>query len=131
MIPTLSHIDHLVLTVANIAATVDFFEKLGMRAETFHPTDGSTRIALKFGNQKINLHEADRTFEPKAKTATTGSADICLITPEALSDWVTHLTARSIKIEDGPVLRTGATGKIESLYVRDPDGNLIEISRYL
>ena len=128
---TLTHIDHFVLTVRDIAATVAFYEKLGMQAETFSPADGSTRIALKFGNQKINLHETGKEFEPKAKTPTTGAADFCLITNAPLTDWITHLGSRNVEVEQGPVPRTGATGKITSIYLRDPDRNLIEISRYL
>lgn len=131
MIPKLSHIDHFVLTVSDIAATIKFYEKLGMQAETFCPTDGSTRTSLKFGDQKINLHEAGHEFDPKADKPTAGSADFCLITTADLTDWIAHLTAQNIEIEQGPVARTGATGKIESLYLRDPDQNLIEISRYI
>jgi len=131
MKPTLTHIDHFVLTISDIAATVVFYEKLGMQAQTFHPTDGTTRTALKFGNQKINLHEFGREYEPKANTPTTGSADFCLITTTNLADWITHLTSQNIKIDEGPVFRTGAIGKIASIYLRDPDQNLIEISRHI
>ena len=131
MIPTLSHIDHFVLTVSEIATTVTFYGFLGMQAETFQPNDGSTRTALKFGNQKINLHEAGREFDPKAHSPTTGSADFCLITETPLAEWVTHLTTQNIEIEQGPIRRTGATGQIESIYLRDPDQNLIEISHYI
>ena len=131
MSPTLSHIDHFVLTVRNIPATVAFYEKLGMQTETFQPADGTTRTALKFGNQKINLHEAGYEFEPKAETPTAGSADFCLITKTPLSGWITHLATNSITIEKGPVSRTGAMGPIQSLYIRDPDRNLVEISHYI
>ncbi len=131
MTPILSHIDHLVLTVRDITATVVFYEKLGMLAETFQPADGSTRTMLKFGHQKINLHEAGREFSPKAKTPTTGSADFCLISGTPLADWIIHLATQNIEIEQGPIARTGAIGNIESIYLRDPDRNLIEISRYI
>ena len=130
MTPTITHIDHIVLTVRDIRATVAFYKALGMQAETFLPADGSSRTALTFGNQKINLHQAGHEFEPKAHKPTAGSADFCLITSAQLSDWIAHLHGHNIKIEEGPVPRTGATGKIESLYLRDPDQNLIEISRY-
>ena len=131
MIPALSYIDHFVLTVRNISAAVSFYEKLGMQSETFHPIDGSSRTALKFGRQKINLHESGHEFEPKANAPTAGAADFCLITSTNLTDWIAHLTSQGIKTEEGPVFRTGATGKIESIYLRDPDQNLIEISQYI
>ncbi|MEM9581591.1 MAG: VOC family protein [Pseudomonadota bacterium] len=129
MRPSVTALDHLVLTVADIDATCAFYrDVLGMGVEQFSPADGSTRTALRFGAQKINLHEAGAEFEPKAQRATAGSADLCFLSDQALSDWQTHLAAQSIAVIDGPVARTGATGPILSLYIRDPDGNLIEIS---
>jgi len=122
-------LDHLVLTVADIARTVAFYvDVLGMAAETFRPADGTTRTALKFGQQKINLHLAGAEFEPKAKRTIPGSADLCFLTKVPLSDWQAHLTDLGIPIELGPVPRAGATGPITSIYLRDPDGNLIEVA---
>ncbi len=127
--PTVTALDHLVLTVADIAATVGFYEDvLGMQAEQFTPADGSTRWALKFGAQKINLHQAGQEFEPKAKTPLPGSADLCFLTETPLDEWQAHLAASGVALEEGPVKRTGARGPILSLYIRDPDGNLIEVS---
>lgn len=127
--PKLDRLDHLVLTVANIAATVKFYEDvLGMSGAAFTTADGEVRTALKFGQSKINLHQRGAEFEPKAAQATVGSADLCFLTLTPLEDWQSHLTATGITIEDGPVRRTGATGPLNSIYVRDPDGNLIEIA---
>ncbi|MFZ3580574.1 VOC family protein [Loktanella sp. DJP18] len=127
--PRLTTIDHLVLTVADIAATVAFYEDvLGMTAQTFTPSDGSTRSALTFGAQKINLHPADRPFDPKALHPTPGSADLCFLTDADLSDWQAHFTTLNVPVIEGPVRRTGARGLILSLYIRDPDGNLIEVA---
>lgn len=124
--PVLSGLDHLVLTVADMQATVAFYrDVLGMQVETFRPADGSTRTALTFGVQKINLHPADAPFEPRAAAATPGSADLCFLSETPLAQWQAALGDRVIA---GPVPRTGATGPILSLYLRDPDGNLIEIS---
>ena len=124
----ISHINHLILTVADISATVDFYEKiLGMRAISF----GSGRIALEFGNQKINLHQLGSEFEPKAQNIQAGSADLCFITTTELSNAMQHVKDHGITIIEGPVKRTGAQGSIISFYFRDPDGNLIEISTYL
>lgn len=132
MTPKLTSLDHLVLTVANLRDTIAFYETvLGMQAEEFRPADGSSRWALSFGAQKINLHEAGREFKPNAKVATAGSADLCFLSNTDLDDWTDHLTANHIKIIEGPIKRTGATGPILSIYVRDPDGNLIEISNLL
>jgi len=129
MAPKLASLDHLVLTVRNIEQTTDFYAGvLGMTAEEFYPGDGSRRSALKFGKQKINLHLAGAEFEPKAQTPTPGAADLCFLSETPLSEWKVHLKASEIPIEEGPVARSGATGPIQSLYVRDPDGNLIEIS---
>ncbi len=125
----LETLDHLVLTVANIDATLRFYQAvLGMQAEQFRPADGTTRTALKFGSQKINLHQAGAEFEPKARRATPGMADLFFLTETELGEWQGHLEANGIEIEEGPIGRTGATGPILSLYIRDPDGNLIEIS---
>ncbi len=127
--PTLAALDHLVLTVADLGATRAFYTGvLGMEAVSFTPADGSTRWALSFGRQKINLHQAGAEFDPKAAHPTPGSADLCFLTETPLTDWQAHLAAHDIPIIDGPVARTGATGPILSLYIRDPDGNLIEIS---
>jgi catechol 2,3-dioxygenase-like lactoylglutathione lyase family enzyme len=122
-----SRLDHLVLTVASIDTTVDFYTRvLGMKAVTF----GAGRTALLFGNSKINLHEAGREFEPKARHPLPGSADICLIVDDDMADVMAGLSAAGVAIEEGPVPRTGATGPIISCYLRDPDGNLIELSNY-
>lgn len=125
---TVTALDHLVLTVQDIGATLEFYTKaLGMQAETFAPADGSIRTALRFGAQKINLHEAASPFDPKADRPTPGSADLCFLTDVPLQDWQAQFDTMGIAIVNGPVPRTGATGPILSIYVRDPDGNLIEI----
>jgi catechol 2,3-dioxygenase-like lactoylglutathione lyase family enzyme len=124
----IDRLDHLVLTVADIDRTVMFYRKvLGMQPVTF----AGGRRALAFGNAKINLHQAGREFEPKAARPTPGSADICLVAADPLGGVCADLTAQAVVIEEGPVRRTGATGPIQSVYIRDPDGNLIEISNYL
>ena len=121
-------LDHLVLTVKNIEATATFYAKvLGMEIITF----GEGRKALLFGSQKINLHQHGNEFEPKALRPTPGSADLCFITSIPLPDVEKHLSACSTPIVDGPVQRTGATGKLLSIYLRDPDNNLLEISNYI
>ncbi|ANL70448.1 glyoxalase/bleomycin resistance protein/dioxygenase family protein [Rhizobium phaseoli] len=121
----IDRLDHLVLTVADITATCDFYSRiLGMSVETF--ADG--RKALKFGRQKINLHQAGHEFEPKARHATPGSGDLCFIAETPLADVIAHLQTGGIVIEEGPVERTGASGRLRSVYFRDPDGNLIEVS---
>jgi len=123
----IERLDHLVLTVKDISATCDFYSRvLGMKVVTF----GQNRKALAFGCQKINLHEAGHEMEPKAHRPTPGSADLCFITPVPLQEVVDHLGRCGAKIIEGPVKRTGARGPIESVYLRDPDGNLIEISNY-
>lgn len=125
-------LDHLVLTVRDIDATVAFYERvLGMKAVQFTPADGSRRVALGFGRQKINLHQQGREFEPKAQTPMPGSADLCFLTARPLEDVIAHLKACDVAIAEGPVRRTGATGPILSVYLRDPDGNLLEISNAL
>lgn len=129
MTPTLTSLDHLVLTVADIPTTLRFYETaLGMTPTPFTVADGTTRYALLFGSMKINLHQRGAEFEPKAHQPLTGSADLCFLTQSPLTDWATHLAACGVQIEIGPIARTGATGPITSLYVRDPDKNLIEIS---
>lgn len=122
-----NRLDHLVLTVASIEATVDFYTRvLGMEAIIF----GTGRTALRFGTSKINLHQAGKEFEPKALRPTPGSADICLIVDDDIAAVIADLTGAGITIEEGPVDRTGATGPIVSCYLRDPDQNLIELSNY-
>lgn len=120
-------IDHMVLTVKNIQKTIDFYSSiLGMHQETF----GAGRRALSFGQQKFNLHEIGNEFEPKAKIPTPGSVDICLIASTPVTEILDFLKAMNVNIEQGPIFRTGAVGKINSIYIRDPDENLIEISNY-
>lgn len=124
----IDHLDHLVLTVADIETTVDFYTRvLGMQLVTF----GEGRKALAFGNQKINLHQAGYEFEPKAERPAPGSADLCFIVATSLDDVIAHLNERGVAIIEGPVQRTGATGRIRSVYLRDPDQNLIELSNRL
>jgi catechol 2,3-dioxygenase-like lactoylglutathione lyase family enzyme len=121
-------LDHLVLTVADIDRTRDFYKRvLSMEPVVF----GEGRHALAFGAQKINLHEAGREFEPKAAAPTPGSADLCFLTNSSVAEVVEHLEANSVEIIEGPVRRTGATGPIMSVYFRDPDGNLLEVSNRL
>jgi catechol 2,3-dioxygenase-like lactoylglutathione lyase family enzyme len=123
----IDRLDHLVLTVADIDRTCDFYGRvLGMQVVTF----GAGRKALQFGRQKINLHQAGREFEPKALKPTAGSGDLCFIAAIPLSTVIAHLRAVQAPIEEGPVERTGATGPIRSVYIRDPDQNLIEIATY-
>lgn len=121
----LDRIDHLVLTVRNIDHTCDFYTRvLGMKAVTF----GNGRKALAFGDQKLNLHQYGKEFEPKADKPTPGSVDICFITNDPLDQVIRHLEEAGVKVLEGPVRRTGAKGPIVSVYIRDPDNNLIEIS---
>ena len=117
-------LDHLVLTVRDLAATCAFYQALGMDVRTF----ASGRTALHFGGQKINLHEAGREFEPKAAKPTPGSADLCFLLAGPLADAIARLKQAGIAIVEGPVERTGAQGPMTSVYCRDPDGNLIELS---
>lgn len=120
-------IDHLVLTVKDIDATCSFYARvLGMTVTTLH----GTRKALSFGVQKINLHPYGKEFDPKAKAPTPGSADLCFITSVPIRDVITHLASCGVNLLEGPVHRTGAKGPMVSVYFRDPDGNLIEISNY-
>lgn len=123
----IEHIDHLVLTVADLEKTCDFYSRvLGMRAVTFE----GERRALVFGGQKINLHEAGKEFEPHAAHPTPGSADICFVTDTSLKEVLGQLEAHGVEVAEGPVGRTGALGRMQSVYFRDPDGNLIEVSNY-
>jgi len=123
----IDHLDHLVLTVSNIDTTVAFYTSaLGMELVTF-----DSRKALRFGEQKINLHQAGNEFEPKAAHPTPGSVDLCFITKTSLEDVISHLISKGYAIELGPVERTGAVGRMRSIYLRDPDSNLIEISNYV
>lgn len=121
----ITNIDHIVLTVKNINKTVQFYESvLGMVGESF----GEGRIALKFGNQKINLHEHGNEFEPRANKPTPGSEDLCFLTKTKLEVVMKHVKSKGVKIIEGPVTRMGATGPIISFYFRDPDQNLIEVA---
>lgn len=123
----ISRLDHLVLTVKNINESCEFYSKaLGMDIVTF----GEGRKALSFGQQKINLHQFGSEFEPKANSPTPGSADLCLISAVPLDQVIKHLQKIGISILEGPVTRTGAIGPISSVYFRDPDENLIEVSVY-
>lgn len=129
MTPMLRKLDHLVLTVADVAVSIAFYrDVLGMTVEEFRPADGSIRTALRFGEQKINLHLAGAEFRPHGRVPMPGSGDLCFLTDAPLEDWEEHLAAQGVAIEEGPVMRNGAAGAICSIYLRDPDGNLIEVS---
>jgi catechol 2,3-dioxygenase-like lactoylglutathione lyase family enzyme len=119
-------LDHLVLTVASLETSIDFYS----RVMGFEAVEKDGRWALKFGEQKINLHQADHTFEPKARKPTTGSGDLCFITENAPEVTMERLKAYGIAVEEGPVERNGALGAMVSVYFRDPDGNLLEVSQY-
>ena len=123
----IDRIDHLVLTVADLDRTLAFYTQvLGMTAETF----GEGRTALRFGQQKINLHVRGAEFEPRAAAAGTGTADFCLVTSTPLEEVQAELAASSVPVEVGPVTKQGALGPMQSVYVRDPDRNLVELSTY-
>lgn len=125
--PMITGIDHFVLTVASLETTLDFYERvLGMRRSLVAGRPAS----LLFGNQKINVHQRDKTFEPKAAAPTSGSGDFCLVTDWSIESVLAQLTAAGIQPELGPVARNGAHGPMTSIYFRDPDGNLVEVSRY-
>lgn len=124
----ISHLDHLVLTVADIPRTVRFYsEVLGMKIVSI----GDGRDALSFGNQMIKLHEAGRELQPNAARATPGSADLCFIADEPVEGLFQMLATHGIDVVEGPVVRAGSCGPILSVYFRDPDGNLIEVSNAL
>ena len=122
---TLEKLDHLVLPVSDIDAIATFYTTyLGMEKRIF----GDDRVALHFGDQKINLHPAGWDYEPKARVSIAGSADLCFIVSERVESLQTKLVQLGVDIIEGPVERTGATGRLRSIYIRDPDGNLIELS---
>ena len=124
----IDHIDHIVLTTRDLPGCLKFYcEVLGMKHETFQ-TPTETRIALKFGNQKINVHQWGREYTPRAHVAAPGTLDLCFIAAVPLEEVIKNLENNKIKILEGPVMKTGATSKIRSVYVRDPDLNLVEIS---
>jgi catechol 2,3-dioxygenase-like lactoylglutathione lyase family enzyme len=123
----IERIDHLVLTVSDVERTCEFYSQvLGLRVITFE----GDRRALTFGEQKINLHQAGKEFEPHAAHPTPGSADFCFVTGTPINDVLEKLQAQEIEVVEGPVRRVGALGSMESVYFRDPDGNLIEVSNY-
>ena len=123
----IDHIDHIVLTTRDRDGCIRFYTQvLGMKLESF----GENRLALSFGSQKINLHEWGREFTPRAHVAAPGTLDLCFIASVSLEDVVARLKAFNVGIIEGPVMKTGAQGPIRSVYVRDPDLNLVEISVY-
>ena len=125
-------LDHIVLTVSDIEETTRFYERaLGFERELFRGPDGQPRYALRFGNQKINLQDRATDTPTKAKTPTLGAGDFCLIAALPLDQVLAHLRAQNIPIVAGPVPRRGALGPLRSLYVRDPDGNLVEVAEYV
>ena len=124
----IDHLDHLVLTTIDADACIDFYTRvLGMRLETF----AGGRQALRFGNQKINLHRRGQEYEPKAHLPVPGALDLCFIADRPLAAVIEHLRESGWPIVEGPVDRTGATGGLRSIYLRDPDLNLIEVSEPL
>ena len=126
------HIDHIVLTVADIEATTRFYERaLELKRETFRGPDGQQRYALTFGRQKINLQDRSTVTPTKAARPTFGAGDFCLIAAVPLDEVIAHLNAEDIALEAGPVPRRGAIGALRSVYFRDPDGNLVEVAEYV
>jgi catechol 2,3-dioxygenase-like lactoylglutathione lyase family enzyme len=124
----ISHIDHLVLTVRSLDDTCSFYQRV-LRFER-KDTPGEP-TSLSFGSCKLNVHEVRHTFEPKARVPTSGAGDFCLITMEPMEKVIGHLRSEGVAIEEGPVKRNGAQGKMMSVYFRDPDENLVEVSRYV
>jgi catechol 2,3-dioxygenase-like lactoylglutathione lyase family enzyme len=123
----IDRIDHIVITAFDLDRTIDFYSRvMGMEPITF----AGGRRGLAFGRQKINLHQSGREFEPKALKPTPGSMDLCFITETPLDDVIGHLKSHGVAIAQGPVEKTGALGPMMSVYFRDPDGNLIEVSNY-
>jgi catechol 2,3-dioxygenase-like lactoylglutathione lyase family enzyme len=123
----IDRIDHIVITAFDVERTLDFYSKvMGMEAITF----AGGRRGLAFGKQKINLHQSGREFEPKALKPVPGSMDLCFITETPLAEVISHLKSHGVAIAQGPVEKTGAQGPMMSVYFRDPDGNLIEVSNY-
>ena len=129
----ISSIDHIVMYVADMSKTIDFYcSVLGTTMVEFvPPTDGRARKSLHFGKQKINLHDAASPYVPHAKAPQAGSVDLCFISSQSLDDWQVHLANHDVYVVEGPVRKTGANGALVSLYIRDPDGNLIDISNYI
>ena len=130
----LEKIDHVVITVKDVKKTIDFYTNiLGMKLEKFSSSldDNQFRYAVSFGSQKINIHEEIKPIKPNALNPSSGSMDICFISKNKINDWVNHLVKKGINIEIGPERKTGALGSILSIYIRDPDFNLIEISNQL
>ena len=130
----LEKIDHIVITVKDLNTTIDFYTNiLGMKLEKFFTSshENQIRYAVTFGSQKINIHEQKKPIKPNALNPTSGSMDICFISNNKINDWVNYLVKKGINIEIGPEKKTGALGPILSIYVRDPDFNLIEISNQL
>jgi catechol 2,3-dioxygenase-like lactoylglutathione lyase family enzyme len=126
----IDHVDHIVLTTRDLAGCVKFYtEVLGMKLEKFQ-TPTETRLALKFGQQKLNLHEWGKEFTPRAHVAAPGTLDLCFIAAIPLEQVMAKLKAAGVPILEGPVMKTGAVSKLRSVYVRDPDLNLVEISEH-
>ena len=130
--PMITGLDHLVLTVSDMVTSIAFYRDiLGMEALEFEAADGSRRWALAFGAQKINLHPAQAPFTPHAAEPRAGSSDLCFLSPAPLDAWAAYFEACGQEVLDGPVQRSGALGPIVSLYIRDPDGNLLEIANQI
>jgi len=129
----ITSIDHIVMTVADPDATIAFYcDVLGMELQSFQPADGSpARRALCFGTQKINLHDAASPYVPHARQPVVGAVDLCFLSEMPIADWQDRFADHGIELEHGPVEKTGATGPLWSVYVRDPDGNLVEISNLM
>ena len=130
----LENIDHVVITVKDLNKTIDFYTNiLGMKLEKFFSSldNNQIRYAVSFGSQKINIHEEKKPIKPNALNPCSGSMDICFISKNKINDWIYHLVKKGINIEIGPEKKTGALGPILSIYIRDPDFNLIEISNQL